>query len=396
MAIWDTSGKIVRYQGTLLDITARREMEQRLQKEQEFRQRLVESFPDVIVALDTSGNYTYASARVKEVLGYPPEFFVGRQFGEVIAPDDMPEMKRLFRALVTGEQRLVTYEYSARHQDGTTRLLRASASPMYDASGAIAGVIASVRDITEQLRMQRQLVQSERMAAMGQMVDGFAHELNNPLTAVLAACEMLRSRNSHGLPAKELDLLHQQAKRAAEVVQNLLFFSRPPAPGTARLDLNELVQRTLKLQTYSLKVNHISVDFLPQPDVPAVTGDPNQLMQVFLNLIINAEQAIRHARERGTLRVRVGKDDSSAWVSFQDDGPGLTPEAAQKVFDPFYSTKRPGGGQGLGLSICRTILQQHGGDIEAAPAPGGGAVFTVRIPLAGATEPDRAATRVAS
>ena len=115
--------------------------------------------------------------------------------------------------------------------------------------------------------------------------------------------------------------------------------------------------------------------------MPAIIADPNQLMQVFLNLVLNAEQAIREVRDKGTIRIRMGRTDKAVWTSFQDDGPGISPENLPNIFDPFYTTKRPGRGTGLGLSICKAVLREHGGNIEATPDPGGGAAFTITLPL---------------
>jgi signal transduction histidine kinase len=157
--------------------------------------------------------------------------------------------------------------------------------------------------------------------------------------------------------------------------------------------LNELVQRTVQMQAYPLRKSNITVDFLPETTIPAVVADPNQLMQVFLNLLLNAEQAIREGREKGTIRVRLGRgaaagdagniaaNPDTVWIVFQDDGPGIAPENLAHIFDPFFTTKRPGRGTGLGLSICKTVLREHGGNIEAASAPGGGAIFTITLPV---------------
>jgi len=143
-----------------------------------------------------------------------------------------------------------------------------------------------------------------------------------------------------------------------------------------------VVERTLNLHAYSLRKNNITVDFLKETGLPYALGDPHQLMQVFLNLILNAEQAIREARDRGTLRIRLGKSNNSVWASFQDDGPGIPAQTLPSIFDPFYTTKRPGRGTGLGLSICKAVIKEHSGSVEAANAPGGGAVFTVTLPAA--------------
>jgi signal transduction histidine kinase len=225
---------------------------------------------------------------------------------------------------------------------------------------------------------------------MGQMIGGFAHELNNPLTSVLGMAELLQEDENTLLVRKQLGTLHQQARRAADIVQNLMYFSRPPAAGKSQINLSELMQRTLALHSYSLRKNNITVDFLPEPGLPQVSGDPHQLMQVFLNLVLNAEQAIRDVRECGTLRVRLNTNMLSVIITFQDDGPGIPPDVMPNIFDPFYTTRRPGRSTGLGLSVCRAILREHGGNIEAASGPGGGAVFTVRLPAASAGNADNA------
>jgi signal transduction histidine kinase len=227
------------------------------------------------------------------------------------------------------------------------------------------------------------VVQSERLAAMGQMIGGVAHELNNPLTSILGVSELLQDNETNDTARKQLVMLQQQARRAAEIVQNLTYFSRPPAPGKSSINLAEVVERTLNLHAYSLRKNNVTVDFLKEPNLPHALGDPHQLMQVFLNLIVNAEQAIREARDRGTIRIRLGKTNNTVWVSFQDDGHGIPPETLPSIFDPFYTTKRPGRGTGLGLSICKAVMKEHSGSVEAENAPGGGAIFTVSLPAAG-------------
>ena len=140
------------------------------------------------------------------------------------------------------------------------------------------------------------------------------------------------------------------------------------------------------MQAYPMRKSNITVDFLPETTIPAIVADPNQLMQVFLNLLLNAEQAIRESRDKGTIRIRLGRNPESVWITFQDDGPGIAPENLAHIFDPFFTTKRPGRGTGLGLSICKTVLREHSGNIEAASAPGGGAVFTITLPV-GTGEP---------
>lgn len=378
-AVWDAGGTIIRYQGTLTDVTEKRGLEAQVRQQEQFRQRLLESFPDLILVVDLGENYTFASSRIRDLLGYRPEDLVGRKIEDL--QDHSPEYLALYRDVASGKQMFASSDYGARHRDGSWRTMRASASQLFDAENKLSGVIISVRDVTVEKKLEQQIIQSERLAAMGQMIGGFAHELNNPLTTILGVSELLQDGESNETRRKQLGMLHQQARRATEIVQNLTYFSRPPAPGKTHVNLSETVDRTLHLHAYSLRKNNITVDFLPELALPQVMGDPHQLMQVFLNLILNAEQAIREAREKGTLRIRLGKTDTTVWASFQDDGPGIAAEILPNIFDPFYTTKRPGRGTGLGLSICKAVLKEHGGNIEAASAPGGGAVFTVHLPI---------------
>jgi PAS domain S-box-containing protein len=378
-AVWDTSGNIIRYQGTLVDITEKRKMERQIEQQEEFRRRLLESFPDLILVVDLEERYTFASSRSQDLLGYRPEDMLGKKITDL--EDHSPDLAALYHTIVSGQQIFGSTEYGARHRDGSWRTMRAAGSQLVDAEGKVNGVIISVRDITIERKLEQQVVQSERLAAMGAMIGGVAHELNNPLTSILGVSELLQDSETNETARKQLVMLQQQARRAADIVQNLTYFSRPPAPGKSKINLTEVVERTLNLHAYSLRKNNITVDFLKEP-IPYALGDPHQLMQVFLNLIVNAEQAIREARDKGTLRIRLGRSDGSVWVSFQDDGPGIPKENLRSIFDPFYTTKRPGRGTGLGLSICKSVMKEHNGSVEAANAPDGGAAFRVTLPAA--------------
>jgi two-component system NtrC family sensor kinase len=376
-AVWDAAGKLIRYQGTLVDVTERRKLERQLVQQEEFRRRLLESFPDLILVVDLEERYTFVSFRVRDLLGYQPEDLMGKKISET--EDHSPELAALYHDVASGIRIFGSAEYGARHRDGSWRTMRASASQLFDADGKLGGVIVSVRDITTEKKLEQQIIQSERLAAMGAMIGGVAHELNNPLTSILGVSELLQDSQTTDAARKQIAILQQQARRAAEIVHNLTYFSRPPAPGKTPVNLGEVVERTLNLHAYSLRKNSITVDFLREPGLPYVEGDPHQLMQVFLNLILNAEQAIREARDRGTLRIRLGNAGEAVWASFQDDGPGIPADTLASIFDPFYTTKRPGRGTGLGLSICKSVMKEHNGTIEAANAPGGGAVFTVTL-----------------
>ena len=378
-AVWDDGGEIVRYQGTLVNVTEHRTMEKQLRQQEEFQRRMLESFPDLILVVDLEGRYRFVSSRITDLLGYRPDDYLGKKMEEV--GSSAPELAALYRSISSGKHLVASVEYTTNHRDGSGKTMRASASKLTDASGKPSGCVVSVRDITVEKKLEQQVMQSERLAAMGQMIGGFAHELNNPLTSILGASELLQDGETNEASKKQLTMLHQQARRAAEIVQNLMYFSRPPAPGKTKVDIGELIDRTLHLQAYSLRKANITVDFKRENTLPGTIGEPRQLMQVFLNLILNAEQAMREGQGKGTLRIRCGQHERFVWATFQDDGPGIAAEILPHIFDPFYTTKRPGRGTGLGLSICKAVLKEHGGNVEASSSPGG-ALFTVMLPIA--------------
>jgi PAS domain S-box-containing protein len=379
----EASGRVLRYHGALMDITERREMERRLYQQQEFARRLVDSFPDLILVLDAAGHYTFTGPRIKDILGYDPEEYDMKELGERTHVEDRQALQALFDEIVAGRQSFASLEIRVRHKQGEWRRIRCHFSPLFDETGKIDGVIISGRDVTELKRLEEQLIQSEKLAAMGQMLAGVAHELNNPLTAILGVTELLCEREGlEDSTKRQLDLTHRQARRAARIVQNLLEFSRPAAPQKKPLDVTSLIERTLQLHEHSLRRNNVEVAFQPQSGLQAVVGDANQLIQVFLNLVSNAEQAIREVRETGRIQIRVGRIAGHISVTFQDDGVGIPPEALPRLFDPFYTTKRPGGGTGLGLSICMSIVREHGGSIDVESFPAGGSAFTVFLPVA--------------
>jgi two-component system NtrC family sensor kinase len=341
----------------------------------------MDSFPDLVVVLDCESRYTFVSPQVFDVLGYQPEELIGKRVGSRTEFHDRAVSQKLFDDLISNRVPDGQFDYRTQHKNGEWRVFRASARPLHDESGGVTGVIASVRDITEQQRLEHQLIQSERLAAMGQMIAGVAHELNNPLTTILGVTELMRDHTADEHSRHQLELAHRQARRAAHIVQSLLVFSRPSTPRNSLLHLADLLQRTLQLHEHSLRANQVRVDFVARPDLPTVLGDSNQLTQVFLNLIVNAEQAIREVREQGTLRIRLGVVGERVLITFQDDGVGIRRETLPRIFDPFFTTKRPGRGTGLGLSICMAIIREHNGDISAQPLPDGGSVFTISLPI---------------
>jgi two-component system NtrC family sensor kinase len=229
-------------------------------------------------------------------------------------------------------------------------------------------------------RTQEQLLQSEKMSAVGQLIAGVAHELNNPLTAILGYAQLLESEGLNERAQDYVAKMFKQAQRTHRVVQNLLSFARQRKPERHEVDVRKVLDETLNLRDYDLKVNNIGVQKDLGSEAALVVADPHQIEQVFLNIINNAVDAVLETGRSGKLKIRVFCDKGDVCTQFADDGPGI--KDPKRIFDPFYTTKSVGKGTGLGLSICYGIVKEHGGDITAHNAAEGGAVIEVRLPLA--------------
>lgn len=229
-------------------------------------------------------------------------------------------------------------------------------------------------------KTQEQLLQSEKMSAVGQLISGVAHELNNPLTAILGYAQLLESEGLQDRAADFVKKLFKQAQRTHRVVQNLLSFARQRKPQKQQVDISKVIDETLALRDYDLKVNDITLERTVDENLPAVVADPHQLEQVFLNIINNAVDAILETGAGGSLSLKVYAKDHHVCAEFRDSGPGI--KEPNRIFDPFYTTKTVGKGTGLGLSICYGIIKEHGGDISAHNSKEGGAIVEVRLPAA--------------
>jgi two-component system NtrC family sensor kinase len=267
---------------------------------------------------------------------------------------------------------------------GQGRMLRLTAAPFTDPGGGSA-VVVLVEDVTDQRALEGQLIQSEKMAAVGQLVSGVAHELNNPLTSIAGLSELLVEQARVPTEVRDhLRVIHAQADRAGRIVQNLLTFARKGAAERTLTDLNDVATRTALLVGYELRLRAITLEERLAAAPVLVHGDRYELQQVALNLLTNAIQAVAAAGrpDPGRVVIETGHEDGRAILRVTDNGPGVRPEDAGLLFTPFFTTKSPGEGTGLGLSISYGIVEAHGGKLEYAPAAGGGAAFTIALPVA--------------
>jgi two-component system, NtrC family, sensor kinase len=234
---------------------------------------------------------------------------------------------------------------------------------------------------TQTRLVQERLLQSEKMSSVGQLVSGVAHELNNPLTGIMGFAQLLLLRDLDETSRRQVETIYGEAERASKIVSNLLTFARRRKAQKEPANLNTLLERVLELRNYDLRVRNIDVVLDLDPSLPETLVDANQIQQVFLNIIINAEQAMRGGDGDGSLRITTGVKDGNVLVSFADSGPGMNAETLRRIFDPFFTTKEAGDGTGLGLTISYGIIDEHGGRIWAESLAGRGTTFCVELPL---------------
>ena len=228
---------------------------------------------------------------------------------------------------------------------------------------------------------QQQLIQSEKLAAVGTLIAGVAHELNNPLSNILGRVQLLQRAISDDAAEQGLQTVRDECDRAIRIVRNLLLFTREHKPETTLVSVNDTLDEVLELRAYELRVSNIELRKDFQADLPEISADPHQLQQVFLNLVINAEQAMTAAHDRGVLSIRTQRVRDVLYVTVADDGPGIPNELVSKIFDPFFTTKEVGAGTGLGLSVCYGIVKEHGGELHVKSEEGKGTTFTIELPL---------------
>ncbi len=229
--------------------------------------------------------------------------------------------------------------------------------------------------------VQERLLQSEKMSSVGQLVSGVAHEINNPLTGIMGFAQLLLLQPLDDQARGQVATIYEEAERASKIVANLLTFARRRRAQKEPADLNNLVDRVLELRNYDLRMRNIEVERDFDPRLPRTMVDANQLQQVFLNIVINAEQAMRSTGGEGTLRITTRAQGSTIAVAFGDTGPGMDSDTLRRIFDPFFTTKEAGEGTGLGLTISYGIIEDHGGRISADSYPGRGTTFTIELPL---------------
>ncbi len=331
-----------------------------------------------IAVVDDEGRIRRANRALATLLGGTVGEVVGQELGTALL--DEPSALRELLAAARHDERSGPLVVRA---DRLARLVRITGARIPNAT-VEQSVVVLIEDVTDQQAMEAQLIQSEKLAAVGQLVSGVAHELNNPLTSIAGLSEFLLEQKELGPKDRDhLRVVHEQAERAGQIVRNLLTFARKTPAERVLVDLNDVVQRTMALMSYDLKLKNISIEKNLARGMPEVLGDGHALQQVVLNLLTNAAHAVAQnpPERRRVIRVVTWFDDRVR-LRVADTGPGIPDDVVPHLFTPFFTTKEPGQGTGLGLSITYSIIESHGGQIHLERPAEGGAVFQVDLPPA--------------
>ncbi|HXW93096.1 MAG TPA: PAS domain S-box protein [Terriglobales bacterium] len=392
-AVRDADQRVTQYRGVILDLSGLKSSQSELQRERDFSAKILNNTQSLILVTDTAGLISYANRRWRE-LGYQPEQLWGRPLEELIAAPRRPALAEALAATSAG-QPVDHLELQLVRGAGRLGHFSLNLSPMRDEQGNITNIVVVMSDITDAASLQAKLIHAEKMVAVGQLVSGVAHEVNNPLTAILGFADLLLENPEVPESArKDLRVILQEAQRTKQIVQNLLSFARPMPPQRKPIALNTILDRTVQLRAYDFHSRGVEILEHLEKDLHPVLGDSHQLQQVFLNILNNAYDAVRDTGRAARIEIRTMNLDNLVQVIFRDNGQGV--EFPERIFDPFFTTKEIGKGTGLGLSICQGIVREHGGDILCHNnRDGEGATFIVRLPAVHESAAVRTAAGVA-
>lgn len=350
-------------------------------------QSVVEWLEEGVLLFDAHENVRAMNTRFEQIAGFSPgesgkirtlEGLITRLSEQAAAPERFAER---WRELARGIEGGVREELQM--LSPSPRIVERASRPVLDVFGRQIGRVEIYRDLTAQLVFQSKLLQTEKLAVLGQMVSGIAHELSNPLTSILGYAQRLLSRREGAGRTSEARQIFQEAERAGNILRQLLLNAREMLPERRTVSLNQVVVQAMELQRFSLEAEKIRVEADLDPDLPAVHGDPGQLQQVLMNLLGNSRQAIEQQGRGGTIRLRTRKmGEDRMMLEVEDDGPGVPQAILARIFDPFFTTKLAGVGTGLGLAIVLSVVREHGGCVQVMNLPGGGAVFQIELPSA--------------
>jgi PAS domain S-box-containing protein len=357
------------------------EIAERKQTEEQYR--LVTRYSaDVIYKLGIKDErYRYVSPSIKQMLGYDEKEVLEIKVKDILTPESYElQHSEMLKDIADGRES-ATLQLEAVHKDGHIVPIEVHATFIKDENREPAEIVGVARDISERKKMEEQLVMQDRLASIGQLSSGIAHEINNPLTGVVTFSALLLEKELPEDIREDLRIINGEAQRTSHIVKNLLTFARKQPQEKQPVNINEGIEKILELRAYEQTISNIKVDARLAPDLPAIFGNNSQLEQVFFNIIINAEFFMIEAHGKGLLTITTEHAGDIVRATFSDDGPGITKENMRHLFNPFFTTKEVDKGTGLGLSICHGIVTEHGGRLWAESEPGKGSSFYVELPV---------------
>jgi len=383
-AVRDARGRIVQIRGLMLDVTEQKTFQSQLQRERDFNQKILNATQSMILVLDTAGLISYANRRCYEA-GYQESELIGHRLVDWVEASHRKDFEAALETTANGHQ-VENLELRVRRNDGSMR----------DEQNAVNSVVVVMTDITDAALLQAKLAHSEKMATIGRLVSGVAHEVNNPLAAILGFTDLLLENPEVPKAAREdLQIILQETQRTKDIVQDLLSFARQRPVQREPVFVNNVLRQTIKLRSYDFASHGVEVTEEFEESLPPALGDSQQLQQVFLNILNNGYDAVQEAGRRGRIRIHTRRQEEMIEVAISDNGTGIADP--ERIFDPFYTTKQAGKGTGLGLSICYGIVRAHGGEIQCWNDENGlGSTFVVRIPVATESALAAAAAKEAS
>jgi len=390
------NGELTHFIAVKQDVTEYQEVRAHLEARDDLFRLLLENALDIITILDPDGKIRYESPAVLRILGWEPHELEGHSAFEFMPEEDAARAISLLQSLHATPGATGTLEFRFRHKDGSWRVLEAIGKNMLD-HPMLAGFLVNSRDVTERRRVEDELarqqaarIQHDKLADMGTLLAGVAHELNNPLTVVSGYSSLLRQTLGDGPARERLDRIAAAAERCVRIVRNFLALARQHPPERQKVDANRVVREAAELLAYPLRVDNVEVRLELAEDLPTLWADPHQLHQVVVNLITNAHQAMHGSTSarRLTLRTQVRAEHSRVSIEVIDTGGGIPPEVLGRIFEPFFTTKPVGQGTGLGLPLCLGIVEGHGGTLRVDSKVGEGTTLTIELPVVAAPTAD--------
>jgi len=361
------------------DVTEQVRLSEEVDRIERHLASVVESAQDMVLSTDMEGQILTWNTAAEKLSGFTLYAVRGHNFFDFCAGDDQGEMEQIFANLQAGKEAQMA-EWDLKTRDGGRIPVSWIFSPMKDHLGQTVGIVAVGRDLTERRKLETQLLQTQKLAALGVMAGGIAHEIRNPLAVCSSAAQFIMEGDLEPQLQQECaEKIHAGILRASMIIENLLRFARPTvAPDIKEINLTGLLSETLSLVTNQARIAKIELKAQWPPEPILISGMEGLLQQAFMNLLLNGIKAMP---DGGELDISLGQADGEAWVNIRDTGQGIAPGDLNNIFDPFYTTAPVGQGTGLGLSICYSIIKQHFGTITVESATDQGTTFTVRLPI---------------